>query len=193
MTPARHSSNPVRRNQVTRRWWSRSGALGKRRASFRPELEKVENRCPLSGYKIADNGTLFPRAINNLGQVVGIQNTGVGSGAFLTDSHGVTTTFAPGGAAFDLNNPNGAAKVKVIGQTNDGSLFLWDQSTGVRETSISVSCNFALADGSVKFLKDTIDTWPFDQGTGLPLGVTGDPETPYNLAPGRRFGVYQAL
>jgi prepilin-type processing-associated H-X9-DG protein len=53
--------------------------------------------------------------------------------------------------------------------------------------------NFAFADGSVKFLKDTIDTWPFDQGTGLPIGVTGDPGTPYTLAPGRRFGVYQAL
>jgi prepilin-type N-terminal cleavage/methylation domain-containing protein/prepilin-type processing-associated H-X9-DG protein len=53
--------------------------------------------------------------------------------------------------------------------------------------------NFAFADGSVKFLKDTIDTWPFDQSTGLPIGLTGDPETPYQLAPGRRFGVYQAL
>jgi prepilin-type processing-associated H-X9-DG protein len=53
--------------------------------------------------------------------------------------------------------------------------------------------NFAFADGSVKFLKDTIDTWPFDQSTGLPIGLTGDPETPYQLAPGRRFGVYQVL
>jgi prepilin-type processing-associated H-X9-DG protein len=53
--------------------------------------------------------------------------------------------------------------------------------------------NFAFADGSIKFIKDTIDTWPFDPGTGLPIGVTGDPGTPYQLAPGTRFGVYQAL
>jgi prepilin-type N-terminal cleavage/methylation domain-containing protein/prepilin-type processing-associated H-X9-DG protein len=53
--------------------------------------------------------------------------------------------------------------------------------------------NFAFADGSVRFLKDTIDTWAFDQSTGLPIGLTGDPGTPYQLAPGRRFGIYQAL
>jgi prepilin-type processing-associated H-X9-DG protein len=43
---------------------------------------------------------------------------------------------------------------------------------------------FAFADGSVKWVRDTIDTWPFDPGTGLPIGVTGDPQTPYQLAPG---------
>jgi prepilin-type processing-associated H-X9-DG protein len=53
--------------------------------------------------------------------------------------------------------------------------------------------NFAFADGSVKFLKDTIDTWPFDQSTGLPIGLNGDPGTPYHLAAGTRFGVYQQL
>ncbi len=54
-------------------------------------------------------------------------------------------------------------------------------------------CNFAFADGSVKFLKDTIQTWPYDQTTGLPVGVTFDPAGPYRIAPGTRFGVYQAL
>jgi prepilin-type N-terminal cleavage/methylation domain-containing protein/prepilin-type processing-associated H-X9-DG protein len=54
-------------------------------------------------------------------------------------------------------------------------------------------CNFAFADGSVRFLKDTINTWPYDQTTGLPQGVTFDPAGPYKLEPGVRFGVYQAL
>jgi prepilin-type processing-associated H-X9-DG protein len=54
-------------------------------------------------------------------------------------------------------------------------------------------CNYAFADGSVRFLKDTINTWPYDQKTGLPIGVTFDPNGPYKLAPGVRFGVYQAL
>ncbi len=54
-------------------------------------------------------------------------------------------------------------------------------------------CNFAFADGSVRFLKDTINTWPYDQKTGLPAGVTFDPNGPYKVAPGTRPGVYQAL
>jgi prepilin-type processing-associated H-X9-DG protein len=54
-------------------------------------------------------------------------------------------------------------------------------------------CNFALADGSVRFLKDTINTWPYDPTTGLPRGVTFDPNGPYQLATGTRFGTYQAL
>jgi prepilin-type N-terminal cleavage/methylation domain-containing protein/prepilin-type processing-associated H-X9-DG protein len=54
-------------------------------------------------------------------------------------------------------------------------------------------CNFALADGSVRFLKESIRTWPYDQQTGLPVGVTFDPNGPYKVAPGTKPGVYQAL
>jgi prepilin-type N-terminal cleavage/methylation domain-containing protein/prepilin-type processing-associated H-X9-DG protein len=54
-------------------------------------------------------------------------------------------------------------------------------------------CNFAFADGSVRFLKDTINTWPYDQKTGLPVGVTFDPNGPYKVAPRTAWGVYQAL
>jgi prepilin-type processing-associated H-X9-DG protein len=53
--------------------------------------------------------------------------------------------------------------------------------------------NFAFLDGSVRFLKDTIKTWPYDPVTGMPIGVTFDPAGPYKLAPSVRFGVYQAL
>jgi prepilin-type N-terminal cleavage/methylation domain-containing protein/prepilin-type processing-associated H-X9-DG protein len=53
--------------------------------------------------------------------------------------------------------------------------------------------NFAFMDGSVRFLKETIQTWPYDQTTGLPAGVTFDPAGPYILGPNVRFGVYQAL
>jgi prepilin-type N-terminal cleavage/methylation domain-containing protein/prepilin-type processing-associated H-X9-DG protein len=54
-------------------------------------------------------------------------------------------------------------------------------------------CNFAFADGSVRFLKDTINSWLYDHATGLPVGVTFDPAGPYKLDPTVRFGVYQAL
>src|SRR5262249_45300378 len=53
--------------------------------------------------------------------------------------------------------------------------------------------NVAFLDGSVRFLKETINSWPADQRTGIPLGVTFDPSGPYKLGPWVRFGVYQAL
>lgn len=53
--------------------------------------------------------------------------------------------------------------------------------------------NFAFVDGSVKFLRDTMDSWRTDDATGLPFGVTGDPESFYRIAPGTHVGVYQAI
>jgi len=52
--------------------------------------------------------------------------------------------------------------------------------------------NFAFADGSVRFLKDSISTWPFNPATGFPLGVA-DTNGFLILAPGTQYGVYQAL
>ena len=53
--------------------------------------------------------------------------------------------------------------------------------------------NFAFLDGSVRFVKDTIATWPFDPKTGFPRGVSKTSGGIYILAPGTQFGVYQAL
>ena len=52
--------------------------------------------------------------------------------------------------------------------------------------------NYVFCDGSVKFLKDTINTWPFDPTTGYPIGVT-QPGLTFVIAPGTQIGVYQAL
>jgi len=52
--------------------------------------------------------------------------------------------------------------------------------------------NFAFADGSVHFLKDSIQTWPFSPATGYPTGVTNMGGV-YTLAPSAQMGVYQAL
>jgi prepilin-type N-terminal cleavage/methylation domain-containing protein/prepilin-type processing-associated H-X9-DG protein len=56
--------------------------------------------------------------------------------------------------------------------------------------------NVAFLDGSVRFVKETIDSWAFNPQTGLPLGVTfagtgGD--YPFALATGSKVGVWQAL
>jgi prepilin-type N-terminal cleavage/methylation domain-containing protein/prepilin-type processing-associated H-X9-DG protein len=52
--------------------------------------------------------------------------------------------------------------------------------------------NFAYADGSVHFLKDSIQSWPYNPANGLPVGVT-DNSGVYTLAPGTQVGVYQKL
>jgi prepilin-type N-terminal cleavage/methylation domain-containing protein/prepilin-type processing-associated H-X9-DG protein len=53
--------------------------------------------------------------------------------------------------------------------------------------------NFAMCDGSVRFIKDSITTWPYDQSTLLPIGVTQASNATYVVAPGTQIGVYQAL
>ncbi|MHB1555888.1 MAG: DUF1559 family PulG-like putative transporter, partial [Isosphaeraceae bacterium] len=52
--------------------------------------------------------------------------------------------------------------------------------------------NFAFADGSVHFLKESISSWPYNPATGKPTGVT-DVSGVYTLVPGTQMGVYQQL
>jgi prepilin-type N-terminal cleavage/methylation domain-containing protein/prepilin-type processing-associated H-X9-DG protein len=54
--------------------------------------------------------------------------------------------------------------------------------------------NFGFLDGSVRFLKDSVNSWPMNQATSQPVGVTGNVgTTPFTLSPGMRMAVYQAL
>jgi prepilin-type processing-associated H-X9-DG protein len=52
--------------------------------------------------------------------------------------------------------------------------------------------NFAFVDGSVRFLKDSINSWPFNPATGFPNGVN-DNQSVFSLTPRTQLGVYQAL
>ena len=51
---------------------------------------------------------------------------------------------------------------------------------------------FAFADGSVRFLKDSINSWATD-GTGYPLGVSEDDRGFFHMKPRTRLGIYQML
>ena len=51
---------------------------------------------------------------------------------------------------------------------------------------------FAFADGSVRFLNDSISSWATD-GTGYPLGVSEDAQGIFHIKPGTHLGIYQML
>jgi prepilin-type N-terminal cleavage/methylation domain-containing protein/prepilin-type processing-associated H-X9-DG protein len=54
--------------------------------------------------------------------------------------------------------------------------------------------DLAFGDGSVRFLKETIDSWRPDKVSGLPPGVTRDPVTgTYTIGPTAHVGVWQKL
>jgi prepilin-type N-terminal cleavage/methylation domain-containing protein/prepilin-type processing-associated H-X9-DG protein len=56
--------------------------------------------------------------------------------------------------------------------------------------------NVAFCDGSVRFIKETIDTWAFNPATKLPVGVSfagAGGDLPYALAPLSKVGVWQAI
>jgi prepilin-type N-terminal cleavage/methylation domain-containing protein/prepilin-type processing-associated H-X9-DG protein len=52
--------------------------------------------------------------------------------------------------------------------------------------------NVAMCDGSVRFIKDTIDTWRSDPATGIPPGVLGYGAV-WDLALGAKIGVWQGI
>jgi len=56
--------------------------------------------------------------------------------------------------------------------------------------------NFCFMDGSVRFLKDSIDTWQVDPTSGMPVGVTRQDVSGnriWSVNTGAKVGVYQAL
>jgi prepilin-type processing-associated H-X9-DG protein len=78
---------------------------------------------------------------------------------------------------------------KKISLTTDEYTDSWSESASSFHPG---GANFAFADGSVHFLKDSIQSWAYNPATGYPVGLT-DVNGIYTLAPGTQFGVYQKL
>jgi prepilin-type processing-associated H-X9-DG protein/prepilin-type N-terminal cleavage/methylation domain-containing protein len=83
-------------------------------------------------------------------------------------------------------NPRG----KVDDEYGDG---LCRAFIGAASSMHPGGANVSFVDGSVKFISDTIDSWPVDPGTATPLGVTRDNSGLFHLAPDTRFHVWQVL
>jgi len=53
--------------------------------------------------------------------------------------------------------------------------------------------NFAFTDGSVRFIKNTIQSWSIDPLEEMPVGIEGSPNSLYTLSPTTSIGLYQSL
>jgi prepilin-type processing-associated H-X9-DG protein len=96
-----------------------------------------------------------------------------------------------GDTIFTTFYPMNPQKKLATGYSTGGTFIQGDDMVTSASSFHPGGANFAFCDGSVRFLKETIDSWPFDPRTGLPQGVTYQAGR-YNPGPGPKH-LYQAL
>jgi prepilin-type N-terminal cleavage/methylation domain-containing protein/prepilin-type processing-associated H-X9-DG protein len=155
------------------------------------------------------NGLIFTSSTVTLAQITdGLSQTLL----FGEHAHSVLTLpqFNTGKKPALANGPN-SYQFWQSGDTHDTMIEAWNQPNvhktnrivGTLGNFIAASAtslhpggvNFAFGDGSVHFLKDTIDCWNFDSGN-FPIGYTTDKSGNTIIdptVPGARLGVYQRL
>jgi prepilin-type N-terminal cleavage/methylation domain-containing protein/prepilin-type processing-associated H-X9-DG protein len=97
-----------------------------------------------------------------------------------------------GDTIFTTYFPMNPQKKLATGYYEGGTFIQGDDLVTAASSFHPGGANFAFCDGSVHFLKESIDSWVIDAKTGLPGGVTYNAPY-YKVQPGTRIPVYQAL
>jgi len=97
-----------------------------------------------------------------------------------------------GDTLFTTYFPMNPQKKLNTGYYESGAFIQGDDIVTAASSFHPGGANFAFMDGSVHFLKETIDSWRFDPRTGLPMGVIFNTPRYTFLRPGN-MPVYQAL
>jgi prepilin-type N-terminal cleavage/methylation domain-containing protein/prepilin-type processing-associated H-X9-DG protein len=144
--------------------------------------------CQINGLFTADRGIPFAAITDGTGQTMLLSERAHGllTGDDLTYWHWWADSASMDTRFWTIFPLNPFRKIPDTPETN---------SSAYTSSSSSFHPNgayFAFADGSVRLLKDSIDSWATD-GTGYPLGVSQDNRGLFHVKPGTRPGIYQML
>jgi prepilin-type N-terminal cleavage/methylation domain-containing protein/prepilin-type processing-associated H-X9-DG protein len=96
-----------------------------------------------------------------------------------------------GDTLFTTYFPMNPQKKLATGYCEGGAFIQGDDMVTAASSFHPGGANFAFCDGSVRFLKESIDSWSIDQATCLPQGVTY--QAPFYTPKPGAVRVYQAL